>query len=165
MAEDELIEIVPNFRYEQVLNLIKGDYGPFIPAIPTKVPLWMALNLYRQQKCKINLPHWIIELDQLNEQQSQEPNSLIKMPSKHWREVIQLLDSHRIPMPHNPKSLVELRENILKKSVHSLLDIVFSIDYDRIAQVKIKNVTKFELATLKTLITSNLAVSKELQSD
>lgn len=162
LAEDELIEIVPNFNYEQVLNLINGDFGPFKPAIPTRVPIWMALNLFRQQKCKINLPHWITELDKLNEEQEAE-SGLIKMPCNHWREVLKLLESHNVPMPHNYNNLIERREAILSKSVHTLLDSVVDLDDDRIAQVKIKNITKFELATLKKLITSNLSISKSIQ--
>lgn len=162
LAEDELIEIVPNFKYEQVLNLINRDFGPFLPAIPTEVPLWMALNLYRQQKCKINLPHWIKELDKLNEEQ-ENSDSLVKMPSEHWREVINLLTNHNVPMPYKHNALIERREAILSKSVHTLLDSVMDIDDDKIAQVKIKNITKFELATLKKLITANLAMSKNLQ--
>lgn len=162
LAEDELIEIVPNFKYEQVLNLINGDFGPFAPAIPTRVPIWMALNLFRQQKCKINLPYWISELDKLNEEQANSAG-LIKMPCNHWREIIKLLESHNVIMPHNYSDLIERREAILRKSVHTLLDSVVNLEDDRIAQVKIKNITKFELATLKKLITSNLAISKSLQ--
>lgn len=159
LAEDELIEIVPNFTHDKVLNLINGDFGPFKPAIPTKVPIWMAINLHRQQKCKINLPEWILELDRLKEEQDNS-ESLIKMPSDHWRETLNLLRSHRIRMPHNENALVERRDAILMKSSHSLLDL----DGDRISQVKIKNITKFELASFKRLMTKNLAISKDIQS-
>lgn len=162
LSEDELIEIVPNFKYDQVLNLINGDFGPFAPAIPTRVPIWMALNLFRQQKCKINLPQWIVELDKLNEEQANSAG-LIKMPCNHWREVIKLLESHNVPMPHNHSDLIERREAILRKSVHTLLDSVVNLDEDQIAQVKIKNITKFELATLKKVILPNLAISKSIQ--
>lgn len=162
LAEDELIEIVPNFKYDQVLNLINGDFGPFTPAVPTRVPIWMALNLFRQQKCKINLPQWIWDLDKLNEEQAAS-SALIKMPCNHWREIIKLLESHNVPMPHNHNNLVDCREAIMRKSVHTLLDSVVDLEDDQIAQVKIKNITKFELATLKKLITSNLAISKSIQ--
>lgn len=162
LAEDELIEVVPSFKYDGILNLVNGDFGPFVPAIPLKVPIWMALNLYRQQKCKINLPEWISELDKLSEEQ-ENSMSLIKMPCKHWREVIKLLESHNVPMPHNHTKIVERREAILRKSVHTLLDSVVNLEDDRISQVKIKNITKFELATLKKIITANLTMSKNFQ--
>lgn len=161
LAEDELIEIVPSFKYDKILNLINGDFGPFAPAIPTKVPMWMALNLFRQQKCKINLPQWISDLDRLNEEQANS-TGLIKMPSDHWREIIKLLETHNVPMPHNHSDLIERREAILSKSVHTLLDSVVDLDDDQISQVKIRNITKFELATMKKLITANLAISKNI---
>lgn len=163
LAEDELIEIVPNFKYEQVLNLINGDFGPFKPSIPTRVPLWMALNLFRQQKCKINLPTWINELDRLIDEQDDSPG-LIKMPCNHWREVIKLLESHQIKLPNDLyKQLITRRDNILKRSVSSLLKNVIDIEDDKIALVKIKNITKFELTTLKKMIALNLAFIKEIQ--
>lgn len=163
LCEDELIEIVPNFKYDKTLNLINGDFGPFVPAMPTRVPIWMALNLFRQQKCKINLPQWLVELDSLYEQQIATAG-LIKMPCNHWREVIKLLGSHNVSLPNNIiAALIERRDAIMKKSVHSLLDQVVDLDEDQIAQVKIKNITKFELATLKKVILPNLSISKNIQ--
>lgn len=163
LSEDELIEIVPNFKYERQLNLINGDFGPFVPAMPTRVPVWMALNLFRQQKCKINLPQWLVDLEAIHEEQVNSPG-LIKMPCDHWREMIKLLESHNVPMPNKIiEALIERRNAILKRSVHSLLDKVVDLDEDQIAQVKIKNITKFELATLKKVILPNLAISKNIQ--
>ena len=34
-------------------------YGPFIPNIPIKVPLWLALQLRKANKCKIHAPDWL----------------------------------------------------------------------------------------------------------
>lgn len=165
LAEDELIEVIPNFKYEQVLNLINGDFGPFIPGIPTRVPLWMALNLFRQQKCKINLPKWVADLDELVREQL-DSQTLIKMPSKHWREVLKLLQAHGVVIPHERlKDLVERREAILRRSVTTLLDNVVNLEEDRIAQVKIRNITKFELGTIKKYVAHNLAISKSIQKD
>lgn len=44
LAEDELIKITPRFSLEK-REFISGDYGPFTPGVPTKVPVWMAINL------------------------------------------------------------------------------------------------------------------------
>lgn len=163
LSEDTLIEIVPNFKYPEVLNLINGDFGPFKPAMPTQVPIWMALNLFTQQKCKIILPEWISDLDRYEEEQASSPG-LIKMPCNHWREVLKLLCQHNIPLNNKAaNNLIELRDNILKKSVDTLLSSVVSMEEDQIAQVKIKNITKFELATIKKLIVENLAFSKSMQ--
>lgn len=163
LSEDELIEIVPNFNHDKVLHLINGDFGPFTPAVPVKVPLWMALNLFSKQKCKINVPQWLIDIEELwNEQKNN--NGLIQMPCDHWIEVARALEKCNIPMPNAILTdLIARRENILKNSVRSLLDEVVNLDEDQIAQVKIKNITKFELAKLKKVILPNLAISKNIQ--
>jgi len=165
LSEDELIEIVPNFKYDRVLNLINGDFGPFVPAVPLKVPLWMALNLYGQQKCKINLPQWVLDIDQLRVEQENSPG-LIKMPCDYWREVSKLLMKYQItPTSFTEEHLriVERRDNIIKNSVKALLDGVINLDEDQIARVKIKNITKFELAMMKKIILPYLAISKDIQ--
>ncbi|CAI0443186.1 unnamed protein product [Linum tenue] len=58
VAEDELVEIVPNLRMDS-LNFICGDYGPFYPQIAIQVPLWLALALKKRGKCTIRPPQWM----------------------------------------------------------------------------------------------------------
>ncbi|KAL9275050.1 DNA replication complex GINS protein PSF2-like protein [Drosera capensis] len=71
LAEDELMEIVPNMRIESLphqkkssrmeppLRLISGDYGPFQPQIVTQVPMWLAVALKKRGKCTIRPPEWM----------------------------------------------------------------------------------------------------------
>lgn len=165
LAEDELFEIVPNFKADHVLKLITGNFGPFKPAIPLKVPLWMAINLLKQQKCKIILPEWIVELDKISDEQKGSTTTLIEMPNKHWREILNILVKNQVDFPtlQSYLHLEEIRDAILKKSVHTLLDNVVDLDEDKISQIKIKNITKFELVTIKELILENLSMSKSFQ--
>uniref|UniRef100_A0A7N0V6P0 DNA replication complex GINS protein PSF2 N-terminal domain-containing protein n=1 Tax=Kalanchoe fedtschenkoi TaxID=63787 RepID=A0A7N0V6P0_KALFE len=58
VAEDELVEIVPNMRMD-ALNLVCGDFGPFMPQIATPVPLWLAIALKKRGKCAISPPEWM----------------------------------------------------------------------------------------------------------
>ncbi len=51
-AENELIQIVPNFR-EDSFNFVSGNFGPFRPAKPVTVPLWLAVYLKERNKCQI----------------------------------------------------------------------------------------------------------------
>ena len=51
-AEDELIEIQPNFRGTK-LEFISGTFGPFKPAKPIRVPIWLAIYLKQRQKCQV----------------------------------------------------------------------------------------------------------------
>ncbi|RZC44648.1 hypothetical protein C5167_037586 [Papaver somniferum] len=50
LAEDELVEIIPNMTMDS-LNFICGDFGPFFPHIPTEVPIWLAMALKKRGKC------------------------------------------------------------------------------------------------------------------
>jgi len=58
VAEDEIVDIVPNIRMD-ALNMICGDFGPFYPQVPTKVPLWLAVALKKRGKCTIRTPDWM----------------------------------------------------------------------------------------------------------
>lgn len=40
------------------LNL-QGNFGPFYPQIPIKVPLWLAVALKKRGKCTIRPPQWM----------------------------------------------------------------------------------------------------------
>ncbi|KAI9157529.1 hypothetical protein LWI28_023962 [Acer negundo] len=37
----------------------EGDFGPFFPQIPAKVPLWLAVALKKRGKCTIRPPQWM----------------------------------------------------------------------------------------------------------
>lgn len=58
LGDVEFITIIPTFN-SSVIHLISGDVGPFRASLPVKVPLWMAVNLKQQQKCKIQAPEWM----------------------------------------------------------------------------------------------------------
>ena len=38
---------------------LQGDYGPFQPNFPVKVPLWLAVMLHKRKKCRIRPPDWM----------------------------------------------------------------------------------------------------------
>lgn len=37
----------------------QGTFGPFFPNQRAAVPLWLALTLKRQKKCRVVLPDWL----------------------------------------------------------------------------------------------------------
>ena len=63
LAEFGVLTIIPNFQQEQ-LYLIGGDVGPFRPALPVEVPIWLAVNLRQRSKCRIVPPDWM-DVDRL----------------------------------------------------------------------------------------------------
>lgn len=72
-GEKCMIEIIPSFNSKPIY-LIGGDVGPFRASIPTRVPLWMAINLKKQQQCKIIPPDWL-SVEVLSDLKEQEKNS------------------------------------------------------------------------------------------
>ena len=42
-----------------VLGGYQGDFGPFLPQLATKVPLWLAVALKKRGKCTIRSPEWM----------------------------------------------------------------------------------------------------------
>lgn len=58
VGEKDFISIIPTFN-SNVVHLISGDVGPFRATLPVRVPLWMAVNLKQQHKCKIQAPDWM----------------------------------------------------------------------------------------------------------
>lgn len=73
LGEKEPVSIIPTFNND-VIHLISGDVGPFRASLPVKVPLWMAVNLKKQQKCKIQPPDWM-EVEKLEEIKENEKQS------------------------------------------------------------------------------------------
>jgi len=74
LAENELIEIIPNFSCPK-RDFIQGSFGPFYPNRVIAVPLWLASTLKKSKKCSIKTPKWmeedelttILEQEKINE--------------------------------------------------------------------------------------------------
>lgn len=58
LGEKHLVSIVPNFSFG-VIHLISGSIGPFRAGLPVRVPIWIALSLKQQQKCRIVAQDWM----------------------------------------------------------------------------------------------------------
>ncbi len=61
-AEEEIITIVPNFEIDENaghIQCIGEQYGPFRPSMFVPVPLWMAIQLFKKQRCRIMSPEWM----------------------------------------------------------------------------------------------------------
>lgn len=164
------MEIIPSFKYPKKLTLISGDFGPFVPSIPIKVPLWMALNLKRQQKCTIIIPRWVIDLIKLSEVQDDKA-SMINMSgdpksgtaaSEHWREILKLLQVYCDLMP-SCVDLIERREAILRTSAHALFRHAASSTPILISDVTVSNVSRAELQIIKVIVQRAFNVFQKLR--
>ena len=162
LAEDGLVEIVPAFHYEHQLNLITGDFGPFRPSVPVKVPMWLAINLHRQNKCSIVSPNWVNSLPRLQEQQESETGRLLPPPDEHWKETLKLLEQE-FGRSIQCSELLERREAILKKSTHELFREARQKNTLFIGDITLDNATPAELVLVKDLIAKGFKRFQELR--
>lgn len=156
LAEKEIITILPNFK-EAKLFLLSCDVGPFVPGIPTEVPVWVAINLKQRQKCRINPPEWMT-VDRLTEFRDQEKESdeFTKPPSQCYMELSSMLlscSTDDIPYADQIKTLIkdvwDVRIAKLRKSIDQMI-----AKQERHAQVD--NLTRMEINTVRTLLTKAL---------
>ncbi|XP_026470032.1 probable DNA replication complex GINS protein PSF2 [Ctenocephalides felis] len=84
LAEKETIEVIPNFSFDPV-HLISGSIGPFKAGLPLNVPLWLAVTLRQQQKCRFVTPEWmdVTLLEEVREEEKQS-RFFTKMPNPHY---------------------------------------------------------------------------------
>ncbi|ORX96194.1 GINS complex, PSF2 component [Basidiobolus meristosporus CBS 931.73] len=113
LAENEMIEILPNFRVD-TLDFISGSCGPFRPPGKTKTPLWLALALKKQQKCTIIPPSWLTveNLSQRLEEEESE-GQFSELPYRYMEIAHLILESasEDVPRSENVRKLLkDLRE-------------------------------------------------------
>ncbi|XP_038698913.1 DNA replication complex GINS protein PSF2-like [Tripterygium wilfordii] len=124
MAEDELVEIVPNMTMDP-LNFICGTFGPFMPQIATQVPLWLAMALKKRGKCSIRPPQWML-IDNLTRALEVERDSRGFQPLPfHYMEISKILFDHAsddIRDIYMVRSLIEDIRNVRFHKVESEME-------------------------------------------
>ncbi|XP_057539561.1 DNA replication complex GINS protein PSF2 [Amaranthus tricolor] len=155
LAEDEMIEIVPNMRMDP-LNLISGDYGPFRPQIAAQVPLWLAVALKKRGKCSIRPPEWmsIDKLTQVLEAEREFPKEFQPLPF-HFVEIARLLFDHAkddISDLYMARSLIEDIRDVRFHKVESGLETISA----RTHAVKLKNLSAMEVNIVRPFVMRTL---------
>ena len=117
-AEETLITISTNFDHEKFF-LTSGTFGPFDSGDNCVVPLWLAINLRKRQKCTIVVPDWMsVESLEQNVEKERNENLFEPLPF-YYREISQLI-------------LVHAREDVqAPDTVAALLQDIQSIRIDR----------------------------------
>uniref|UniRef100_A0A0D6QZB7 DNA replication complex GINS protein PSF2 n=1 Tax=Araucaria cunninghamii TaxID=56994 RepID=A0A0D6QZB7_ARACU len=151
LAEDEMTNIIPNVRMD-ALNMICGDFGPFRPQIPVKVPLWLAIALKKRGKCRIQPPDWmsVERLTQVLDSEREAPREFQPLPF-HYVEMSRLLFDYArddIPDIFLVRSLIEDIRNVRFHKVETGLE---SLD-SRTHAVKLKNLSAMEVNLVRPFI-------------
>ncbi|XP_055838468.1 probable DNA replication complex GINS protein PSF2 [Episyrphus balteatus] len=128
IGEKTTIGVIPNFSFDPI-HLISGSIGPFRAGMPVHVPLWLAIHLRKQQKCRIVPPMWM-ELELLEEIKEEEKRSrfFTKMPSEHYMIEAQLILSTApddVPKCEEIRTIIkdifDIRESKLRTSIDAFI--------------------------------------------
>ncbi|KAI7984852.1 DNA replication complex GINS protein PSF2 [Camellia lanceoleosa] len=163
LAEDEMIEIVPNMRME-TLNLICGDFGPFHPQIATQVPLWLAVALKKRGKCTIRPPEWmsVEKLTQVLEAERDSQKTFQPLPF-HYVEISRLLFDHArddIPDIYMVRSLIEDIKDVRFHKIGTGLEVISQ----RTAALKLEHLTAMEVNIVRPFVVRALQAFYKLDS-
>jgi GINS complex subunit 2 len=165
-AQDELITIVPNFSIHsnpsKSFECISGTYGPFAPSREVRVPLWLALALWKRKKCDIKAPEWMsVEyLQTVLELERGEPGAFQPLPF-HYIEIAQFLFTAGM-QESLPKQVFEDEEG----KVRDLINLIQKTRQGKILQglslmqeaaaVKLNNLSAMELNSVRAFFTGTL---------
>lgn len=151
IAEDEMVEIVPNLRMD-ALNFICGDFGPFFPQIATQVPLWLAVALKKRGKCSVRPPQWmsVEKLTQVLEAERDSQRVFEHLPF-HYVEISRILFDHAlddIPDAYMVRSLIEDIRDVRFHKVETNLETL----NERALALKINNLSAMEVNIVRPFV-------------
>lgn len=164
LGEKQLVTIVPNFNFDTI-HLISGSVGPFRAGLPVKVPIWLAVNLKQQQKCRIIQQEWM-DAERLNETKEEEKLSKLftKMPSNHYIDEAQLLlsvASDDIPdadvIRTAVKDIWDIRMSKLRTSIDEFLK-------NGTMHAKLNNLTAMEINSIRPLLPHAIDQMRRMRS-
>ncbi|CAH8550685.1 unnamed protein product [Heterobilharzia americana] len=156
LSEEEELNVVPRFKLEAV-KLLNTTIGPFFPNVPTVVPLWVALLLRGQQKCRIIPPTWLT-VEKLNECKEAEENDTgcASPPHPQYIEISTLLLQHAAEDIANPESIRNIVRDIWDIRVGKLLSSVNGFLSSGSSTARVSQLTNMELVTLHNLLTNSM---------
>jgi len=170
LAEDEMIKITPRFSLER-REFISGDFGPFTPGVPAKVPVWMAINLKQRGLAIVHQPDWLA-VDPLKEWlQNEEKEEFQKQATKplhsHYRELTRIILKNCSENMKDADEISQLIEDIwnvriakLRLSSRAVLEHRCSSEIPPNGGIyKIANYTQLEMNFIRTMFLQALTKS------
>lgn len=152
IGENVTIGVIPNFNHDPIY-LISGAIGPFRGGYPLHIPLWFAIHLRQQQKCRIVPPQWmdISLLEDLKEEEKRSRN-FTKMPSEHYMVEAKLVLNtapEDVPQSDEIKTLIKDIWDIRCAKLRTTMDMFIKGEGEL---VKLDNITIVELNTVRPFL-------------
>lgn len=123
-ADDHIVDIVPDFDYNQRLSLLSCPEIPRLKAgIATKVPLWLAVFLQQRRLCSIAVPQWL------------STENLAKIIQQERQEALLLDDPDRLPADYYQVArCLATRGALTDPAVSLLIEDLFQVRMDKLRQ-------------------------------
>lgn len=164
IAEEEAVEIIPNFSSTHLIHLSTGSAGPFQAQIPVKVPLWLAIVLKLHGKCVIKPPLWlsVAKLEAvLNLERSDEVFQSVPF---HFIEVTHALCKHARDDLDDWNQLYDLTEHIRSVRQSKIQTGLRTLDASALRGVKLNNLAAIELNIIRPFMTDALGMFLQHQT-
>ena len=151
LSENSLIEIIPSFN-KPSLSLPIGTFGPFKPNKIVKVPLWFAIKLNKENKCKI-IPPSIYSISQLKNilDSEKENKSSFFCLIPNFFEIINNLLNECPECFENSKKVSELIEDIASVRNEKINKIIENINENDL-NVNLTNLNDKEIEKIRPLL-------------
>ncbi|KAG5681143.1 hypothetical protein PVAND_010603 [Polypedilum vanderplanki] len=159
IGEKEMIGIIPNFNFD-LIHLISGTIGPFRAGLPMHIPIWLAMHLKRQQKCRIVPPNWMEKdlLEDLKEEEKRTAN-FVKMPDSNFMIVSKLIFAYAAEEVADIEEIKTIIKDIFdtrQAKLRTAMDGFFveekTTQFDGSTQVSFTNLTTFEIHSARPFL-------------
>ncbi|TGZ67498.1 hypothetical protein CRM22_004767 [Opisthorchis felineus] len=156
LAEDEPVQIIPRFKLDAI-QLLPYSAGPFYPNVPVTVPLWVAVYLRQQQKCRIIPPDWMTveRLTQCKDREESD-SSCTDPPHRQYMEITTLLLHHAPDDMQNPESIRAIVRDLWDLRIGKLVSSVTGFISSGTSTARVSQLTNLELATLRNFLSNSM---------
>ncbi|XP_058814813.1 probable DNA replication complex GINS protein PSF2 [Topomyia yanbarensis] len=163
IGENSTIGVIPNFNHDPIY-LISGAVGPFRGGHPIHIPLWLAIHLRQQQKCRIVPPEWMDPrlLEDIKEEEKRTRN-FTKMPSEHYMVEAKLVLNtapEDVPQSDEIKTLIKDIWDTRCAKLRTTTDVFLKGEGE---MIKLDNVTIVELHTIRTFLLHSMDLLSRIQ--
>ena len=145
-----------------ILTLLQGNFGPFETEIETEVPLWLAIQFKKNEKCKLHKPEWLSADTLERVLAAEKQDSVFQHLPFHYMEMAQvIMRSFRDEFiePDKVLAILEDIENVRLDRVRLGIRIIAdeTAKKKKTPYVGLRNASSMELLVAKKFLLGSLA--------
>lgn len=156
VAEESMIDIIPRFS-SSPLRFLTHTIGPFRTSLPISVPLWLAIQLRIQHRCRISPPAWLDAAALLHHLSLEKASPLTFQPLPfHYIEVARLLLQHARDDLTQPERIEEALSDVMEARRKKIHDGLMNFSAQAPTTIKLNNVAAMEIESIREMSTAVL---------